>query len=114
MYLLSPGPLALQEAGDTTWFRTFREVRAMRIYMFIGAHYSFSDMQKGSIVVTNVSTSEPDPLTGKVTHVRSILKGRGDPGYLLTSSKAPLLPADHSISEAYFSHGIRICSGHRS
>jgi hypothetical protein len=43
-------------------------------------------MQKGKIVATNVSTSERDPTTGKVTHVRTVIKGRGDPGYLLASS----------------------------
>jgi hypothetical protein len=43
-------------------------------------------MQNGHFVCTNVSTSSRNLLTGKPSYVRSIIRGQGDPGYLLTSS----------------------------
>jgi hypothetical protein len=43
-------------------------------------------MQNGYLLCTNVSTSSKDHLTGKPTYVRSIIRGRGDPAYFLTSS----------------------------
>ncbi|KZT27108.1 hypothetical protein NEOLEDRAFT_1131093 [Neolentinus lepideus HHB14362 ss-1] len=41
-------------------------------------------LEKGRMLITSITTSSPDA-TGKKTYVRTIQRGRGDPGYLLTS-----------------------------
>ncbi|TFK50767.1 hypothetical protein OE88DRAFT_1659822 [Heliocybe sulcata] len=41
-------------------------------------------LEKGRMLFTSITTSSPDA-TGKKTYVRTIQRGRGDPGYLLTS-----------------------------
>jgi hypothetical protein len=68
-------------------------------------------MQNGYFLCTNVSTSSKDHLTGKPTYVRSILRGRGDPGYLLTSSMLPSCPEPPPVSYSRTapSDDFRVC-----
>jgi hypothetical protein len=42
-------------------------------------------MQNGYLKLTNISTSSRDPITGMRAIVQTIMRGRGDPGYMLTS-----------------------------
>jgi hypothetical protein len=44
-------------------------------------------MQKGTLLVTNVSTASADPVTNKRLSAKTVIRGRGDPAYLLTSGK---------------------------
>jgi hypothetical protein len=48
-------------------------------------------MQKANLLVTNVSISGPDSITNKILYAKSIIRGRGDAGYLLTSGELSLL-----------------------
>ena len=48
-------------------------------------------LEKGWLKVTNVSSTAPD-VNGKQTHVRTVLEGKGDPGYLLASGTSSVLP----------------------
>jgi hypothetical protein len=64
-----------------------------RCYLSSFSHSKFpSVMQKANLLVTNVSTSGPDPITNKILYAKSIIRGRGDAGYLLTSGELSLLP----------------------
>jgi hypothetical protein len=46
-------------------------------------HYFSRFMQKGYFGVTNITTSTSTP----PVNVKTVIKGNGDPGYLLTASK---------------------------
>ncbi|KIJ10106.1 hypothetical protein PAXINDRAFT_86556, partial [Paxillus involutus ATCC 200175] len=41
-------------------------------------------LEKGALNITNITTSTPNA-QGRTTNVRTIFRGKGEPGYLLTS-----------------------------
>lgn len=50
---------------------------------------SYRQLEVGALSITNVTTSLPDA-HGRTTTVRTIFRGKGEPGYLLSSSKCSL------------------------
>ena len=53
-------------------------------------------MKNGICEITNYSKGIPTPgVPGPEVHVKTVMHGHGDPGYLLTASKHPMPAVPH-------------------
>ena len=50
----------------------------------INTNSTSSELEKGSLEITNITTSEPTSGQGERA-VKTVVKGRGEPGYFLTA-----------------------------
>jgi len=77
------GPVASEKISASAWRRPLRQVS----FLTVSADSS-SDclvirraLQRGFMISTNISKSASEPFV----HVKSVIKGRGEPGYFLTA-----------------------------